>query len=182
MRPTDEQIDREIVDAAAGLFATHGLARTSVQQVADAVGYSKTGLLHRFGTKEALHAAAVEAITTTVDAVLDEAEAKPKGEERAVFLVDRITGIALDNPGLVQLFFETTRPQNIDAAPAPLAARIERFQQTLDSQSSSPEQRLRTGLGFYLIVNAALLPDAGLSRDERTSLVADLARSIVIAQ
>lgn len=48
----------------------HGYARTSVQQLADAVGYSKAGLLHRFGSKQALQAGAVAAAADAVGAVV----------------------------------------------------------------------------------------------------------------
>lgn len=59
-RPTKQQIDDEILDAAAHLFARHGFKETSIQRIADTVGYSKTGLLHRFPTKEALQAAVID--------------------------------------------------------------------------------------------------------------------------
>ena len=45
MRQSAAEIDHAILDVAAGMFATHGFAHTSVQQIADAVGYSKPGLL-----------------------------------------------------------------------------------------------------------------------------------------
>jgi AcrR family transcriptional regulator len=73
-RPTRQQIDDEILDVAATLFARHGFKETSVQRIADAVGYSKTGLLHRFPTKEALQEAVlqrcVEDIRTVTASVL----------------------------------------------------------------------------------------------------------------
>lgn len=179
MRPTEEQIDHEIVDTAAGLFAVHGYTRTSVQQLADAVGYSKTGLLHRFGSKDALYTAVVEAITTAFDEILDEAGAMPIGEKRIRHLVEQITGVALENPGLVQFFFEATRPHNITTSPDALMARIDRFQQVVDSENASPEQRMRVVLGFYLIVNAALTPDDGLG-DRFAPLVTELAERVAI--
>lgn len=40
-RPTSREIDDQILDSAAGIFAVHGFAHASVQQIADAVGYSK---------------------------------------------------------------------------------------------------------------------------------------------
>ncbi len=179
-RPSDEEIDRAIIDTAARLFAIQGLSRTSVQQIADAEGYSKTGLLHRFGSKEALYEAAVDAITCAFDIVLDEAEEEPRGTRRNTVLIDRITGLAMDNPGLARLFFESTQPHTIDQAPAPLAARIKRFESIIGFEDASPEERLRIGLGFYLIVNAALLEDKGLSRDQRAAVARELARTIVL--
>ena len=52
-----QQTDEQILDRAAALFARHGFEQTSVQEVADAVGLSKAGLLHHFPSKDALHAA-----------------------------------------------------------------------------------------------------------------------------
>ena len=43
-----------ILDRAAALFARQGFAKTSVQDVADAVGLSKAGLLHHYPSKDAL--------------------------------------------------------------------------------------------------------------------------------
>ena len=60
VRPTRQEIDDEIVERAAALFARYGFRETSVQRIADAVGYSKTGLLHRFPTKEALQDAVID--------------------------------------------------------------------------------------------------------------------------
>ena len=56
-RPFRQQIDDGILDHAAALFARRGFAKTSVQDVADAVGLSKAGLLHHFPSKDALHEA-----------------------------------------------------------------------------------------------------------------------------
>ena len=63
--PFRQQVDAGILDRAAGLFAQRGFAKTSLQDVADAVGLSKAGLLHHFPSKDALregvlsHAAAL---------------------------------------------------------------------------------------------------------------------------
>ena len=39
--------------------------------IADAVGYSKPGLLHRFGSKEALYRAVMDEVKETVDVIVD---------------------------------------------------------------------------------------------------------------
>jgi AcrR family transcriptional regulator len=59
LRPTKQDIDADIVDAAAGLVAQHGFKHTSVQAVADGVGYSKAAVLHRFTSKEGLQQAVI---------------------------------------------------------------------------------------------------------------------------
>ena len=53
-RLTRAEIDAEILDCAAGVFARHGFARATIQQIADALKYSKAGLLHHYPSKQAL--------------------------------------------------------------------------------------------------------------------------------
>lgn len=99
-RQTKAEIDAEILDGAAGIFARHGFARTSIQQIADALGYSKAGLLHHFPSKKALH-----------DAVLDRYEAQTRerigrlddmspGAERDRKLVEDLVDFAFAWPGM----------------------------------------------------------------------------------
>jgi AcrR family transcriptional regulator len=45
---------REILDAALRVIAEHGYSGATVKQIADAVGLSQNGLLHYFGSKDAL--------------------------------------------------------------------------------------------------------------------------------
>ena len=59
LRPTKAEIDAEIIDRAAGLFARHGFAHTSLQQIAEAVKYRKAGLLHHYPSKQAIYEAAI---------------------------------------------------------------------------------------------------------------------------
>jgi AcrR family transcriptional regulator len=106
-RPTKQQIDDEILDTAASLFARHGFKETSVQRIADTVGYSKTGLLHRFPTKEALQTAViercVEQIQDTATGVLE----LPVGPDRDRAVITAVARLALDNPGVVALLLSS---------------------------------------------------------------------------
>lgn len=52
---------REILDAAAQVFAQHGFARADVAEVARRIGLTKASVYHYFETKEALFFAAVDA-------------------------------------------------------------------------------------------------------------------------
>jgi AcrR family transcriptional regulator len=102
-RPTKEQIDDEILEAAAILFARHGFKETSVQRIADAVGYSKTGLLHRYPSKETLQQAVVDRALQAAREISDEVAAVPPGAERDRAGIIRIARLALENPGMVAL-------------------------------------------------------------------------------
>jgi AcrR family transcriptional regulator len=102
-RPTKQQIDDEILDAAASLFARHGFKETSVQRIADAVGYSKTGLLHRFPTKESLQAAVVDRCVEQIREVAAIAGPLPPGPARDRSVISGMAHLALGQPGVVAL-------------------------------------------------------------------------------
>jgi AcrR family transcriptional regulator len=103
LRPSRQEIDAEIVDRAAALFARHGFAQTSLQAVADAVGYSKAGLLHHFSSKEALHQAAQSLSRAQAQAVLDRVRRLPLGPERDRRAIEELVDVALTSPGLTAL-------------------------------------------------------------------------------
>jgi AcrR family transcriptional regulator len=102
-RPTREQIEDEILETAATLFARHGFRETSVQRIADAVGYSKTGLLHRYPSKEALQQAVIDRAIAEMRSIAAAAATLPPGPQRDRVVVTGIARLTLDRPGAVAL-------------------------------------------------------------------------------
>jgi AcrR family transcriptional regulator len=102
-RPFRQQIDEGIVDRAAALFARRGFAKTSVQEIADAVGLSKAGLLHHFPSKDALWEAVVAKADALGQQVLDLVRDLPAGPDRDRRALDVLVDVALSHPGLVAL-------------------------------------------------------------------------------
>jgi AcrR family transcriptional regulator len=103
VRPTRQEIDDEIVERAAALFARYGFQETSVQRIADAVGYSKTGLLHRFPSKEALQDAVIERWAEKVRAIAAGVHDLAPGPERDLAVITAVVDLALRGPGVVSL-------------------------------------------------------------------------------
>ncbi len=99
-RPTKAQIDAEILDRSAALFARHGFANTSLQQIADAVGYTKAGLLHHFPNKESLYRAAVRSCREQVAALAGAVEEVPPGAERDRAVVEGLVDMTFAFPGM----------------------------------------------------------------------------------
>lgn len=95
--------DDDILDRAAALFARRGFAKTSVQEIADAVGLSKAGLLHHFPSKDALHAAVTTQADQLADQVLAVSGRFPAGVDRDRATVEVLVDIAFAHPGLVAL-------------------------------------------------------------------------------
>ena len=54
-----------MIDTAAGVFARHGFDQAPVQALADATGYSKAGLLKRFGSKAGIQQAVIDTALQT---------------------------------------------------------------------------------------------------------------------
>ena len=102
-RPTREDLDQAIIETAALLFARHGYSHTSVQQIADAVGYSKTGLLHRFPSKEALRAAVAAHLVSELQALVTAVRGRPVGAPRDLAVLEALADLALRRRGTTSL-------------------------------------------------------------------------------
>jgi len=185
MRQTSAQIDHGILDVAAGMFATHGFTHTSVQQIADAVGYSKPGLLHRFGSKEALHHAVLAEVTETVEAIVALATAHHDDSEQLSRVLDMVTRSALERPGMVQMMLKSFDPINQEPGTDKIQASGYRLIDSLDASRNSPLRRLRVALGLQLIVNAAMAQHSSVDADmhvpveELVPTLVGLARHVV---
>jgi len=115
--PFRSQADERIVDRAAGLFARHGFAHTSVQSVADAVGLSKAGLLHHFPSKQALWDAVLVQAAALGSQACDAVADLPLGRARDLRAVEVLVDVALSHPGLVALLLApTTRGGDVDGS------------------------------------------------------------------
>ena len=114
-RPFRQQVDEGILDRAAALFARRGFAKTSVQDVADAVGLSKTGLLHHYPSKDALHEAVLAQAGTLGQRVLDQVGDLPPGPGRDRHVLEVLVDVALAHPGLVALLLAPVT--DLDAEP-----------------------------------------------------------------
>lgn len=113
VRQSREQIDAEIVDRACALFARHGYQHTSLQQVANEVGYSKAGLLHRFSSKEAIYRAALTAAQEKTDALLARISGYAEGAERDLALVEAILETTWEWPGVAAFLFSASHDPDV---------------------------------------------------------------------
>src|SRR6478609_2707182 len=96
----------EILDVALEVIARGGYSAATVKELADAVGLSQNGLLHYFGSKDALFAE----ILRRRDEVA-QAEVEFESEHFADTLVDRVLAavdLELTSPGMAQLALRVT--------------------------------------------------------------------------
>jgi AcrR family transcriptional regulator len=144
-RPFRDRIEDGILDRAAALFARRGFARTSVQEVADAVGLSKAGLLHHFPSKEALHRAVLGQAQALGQRVLDQAGDLPQGPARDRSVLEFLVDVALAHPGLVALLLAPVTRGEQESAIAEVdaagAAALRAF--GVDPEAPSSERAIR---------------------------------------
>ncbi|WP_316296511.1 TetR/AcrR family transcriptional regulator [Clavibacter michiganensis] len=94
---------REILEATLALIAERGYSASSLQEIADAVGISKAGVLHYFDSREALIAAVLE--ERDAHSAADYREAVPDGDPAdMVGMLLRASSHNADTPGLVALY------------------------------------------------------------------------------
>jgi AcrR family transcriptional regulator len=156
-RPFRQQIDEGILDRAAALFARRGFAKTSVQDIADAVGLSKAGLLHHFPTKDALRDAVLAHADVLGQQVLDSVRDLPLGATRDRRALEVLVDVAMAHPGLVALLLAPATeldagPRGVDATGA---AALQAF--GVDPETAEPQRLVRVAgaLGALAVLTLA---------------------------
>lgn len=183
MRASPRQIDRDIVDHAAALFARQGYDRTSVQQIADAAGYSKTGLLHRFSSKQALLDAVHQVIDTEVERLIATIGATQEGADRMTIALRAVADAALAHPGPVLFMLNTVDRGDPDSAARDWTEQVlHRSFTAILGADLTGEPALRLKLALQLICSGAVLgclEENAALRIRLPGLLVDMAADVV---
>ncbi len=94
---------RRLIDVAVGLFTKHSFAGTSLQMIADEMGFTKAAIYYHFRTREELLAAVVEPIFSQLSVVIADAEAHGSDAARADHMLRGYAEIAVANRALVSV-------------------------------------------------------------------------------
>jgi AcrR family transcriptional regulator len=86
-------VSRRLIDAATELFQTHGYAEVTVSDIADRAGVAKGSVYRHFPSKEAVFAAAIEAMVGEIADRFAAAVAVLGGPEGAGRDRDRVAGV-----------------------------------------------------------------------------------------
>lgn len=171
-RTSKAELRLQMVDAAAEVIARVGVEHASLQQIADALGYSKAGLLHHFPSKVALVAAAVEATRDQAEALLAGVEHLEPGPARDYAVVEASVDSALSRPGLTALGFSfITGDRAIDPAVAEVGEVMLRAL-AVDLETADEQRVARiVSAAAALTVAALVARRAGRSREWRATIV-----------
>ncbi|WP_375372666.1 TetR/AcrR family transcriptional regulator [Mycolicibacterium sp. CBMA 295] len=72
-----------LVEAAVRLFTRHGFAGTSLQMIADELGFTKAAIYYHFRTREQLLTAALDPVLAQLQRIVEEAETHRSAHTRA---------------------------------------------------------------------------------------------------
>jgi AcrR family transcriptional regulator len=149
---------RRTLEVAVRLFGEHGVASTSLQMIADALGVTKAAVYHQFRTKEDIVLAAADEPLRRVEAALDDAEAAGAEEQGIDLLVARLVDLAIEHRALMRTF--TTDPVLVR-----LFADDERFRRlrqrehrVLTGGDDGPEACVRAAMVSVALAGAAAHP------------------------
>ncbi|HEX3287335.1 MAG TPA: TetR/AcrR family transcriptional regulator [Mycobacterium sp.] len=94
---------QRLIDAAVDLFTRHSFAGTSLQMIADEMGFTKAAIYYHFRTREELLDAVVEPIFDQLSGVIAEAEARRGANARAELMLRGYAELAVANRALVSV-------------------------------------------------------------------------------
>lgn len=86
-----------LIEVAVDLFTRYSFAGTSLQMIADEIGFTKAAIYHHFRTREQLLDAVVAPILERLTVVIDAAERQRGVHARADYLLTSFAQLAVEN-------------------------------------------------------------------------------------
>lgn len=94
---------QRLIDVAVDLFTRHSFAGTSLQMIADEMGFTKAAIYYHFRTREELLTAVVEPIFEQLSGIITAAEAQRSNGARADHMLRGYADLAVANRALVSV-------------------------------------------------------------------------------
>jgi AcrR family transcriptional regulator len=153
--PSNHPIARPQTDVAAELrsialamFAEHGYTGTSLQQIADAAGYSKSSVLYHFRSKEALFEEALAPSVAELEEFLDSiVEKATSGDSRAQFTADFVD-LLLDHRLAAHIIINQGQTLSDIPTVDRASGLIDRIGESFMSGLPTTKQRIRLGVAL----------------------------------
>ena len=139
---------QRLIDAATALFIRHSFAGTSLQMIADELGFTKAAIYHHFRTREQLLSAVLEPIISELRTVVEDAETLRGVHARAERMLTGYARVAVDNPALISVLSADPGVHSVLKANREWTGMIARQLALLGDLDPGPEGLLRARFVF----------------------------------
>ncbi len=153
--PAAPDTRRRLIDAAIALFIRHSFAGTSLQMIADELGFTKAAIYHHFRTREQLLTAVLEPIIDKLSAVVDDAEKQRGVHARAERMLSGYARLAVENPMLISVLASDPSVHTVLKSNRDWARMIARQMTLLADVHPGPGGHLRAQFVFAGIAGSA---------------------------
>ncbi|WP_378147957.1 TetR/AcrR family transcriptional regulator [Cnuibacter sp. UC19_7] len=148
---------------ALRMFAQTGYAGTSLQQIADAAGYSKSSVLYHFSSKEALFESAIEPAVKTLGAFLDTSVRRVRSAEELETFVEEFVDVMLAHRPEVHIIINQGRTLSDIGLIDEALGYIERIGDSVMAELPSATERMRLSIALagaaYILAVAPVDPE-----------------------
>jgi AcrR family transcriptional regulator len=178
MTTTPPDTRTRILDAALELFSEHGFDGTTLQQIADRLGFTKAALYYHFKSKDELLGALVSPAVRDLDKLLADHEGEPVTPSRQRAFLEAYIDYVLHNRHLVVYI---TRDLAVLGRPA-IAERADEHRRRLEQMLIGTELdfngQVRAAVAFGG-VQAAIAQHPDASSDELRKALLEAARTLL---
>lgn len=167
---------RRLVDAAVALFTRHGYAGTSLQMIADELGFTKAAIYYHFRTREQLLTAVLEPLLATLQRTVEEAESRRSASGRADHMVRGYADLAVHNRTLVSVLASDPSVNEALRTRPDWDSVINRQLALLADIDPGPAGMVKAAMVFSGIAGGAGVASGGVSDADLYAYLVDAAR------
>ncbi|MCV7204724.1 TetR family transcriptional regulator [Mycolicibacterium peregrinum] len=165
-----------LVEAAVRLFTRHGFAGTSLQMIADELGFTKAAIYYHFRTREQLLTAVLDPLLEQMQQIVEEAESLRGVYNRADRMVRGYVDLAVHNRAMVSVLGTDPSVNEALRTRPEWDTVIDRQMALLADVDPGPAGTVKAALVFSGIAGAAGIASAGLTDEQLSDHLTEAAR------
>jgi AcrR family transcriptional regulator len=165
-----------LIEVAVDLFTRRSFAGTSLQMIADELGFTKAAIYHHFRTREQLLASVLEPILDELRTVIESAETRRTPHARAEHMLNGYAGVAVRNRGLVAVLAADPSVATVLTERAEWGDLIKRQLALLADVDPGPAGEVKAAMVFAGMAGAAGPTGANLDDDVLCEHLVDAGR------
>jgi AcrR family transcriptional regulator len=147
-----------VIQAALVLFAEHGIAGTSLQRIADAIGVTKAAVYHQYHTKDEIILAVAESVLARLETAVAAAEAERSGARAREVLVAQMIDLAVERRRMASVLQRDPVMLRFLEEHAPFRRVMERVNRVLMGDASDARARVQAAMLAAAIAGAVIHP------------------------